>query len=288
MKGKYKGCLVAASGQDGNMQIFPLAFGVVDGENEGGWVWFFENLKKFIPDEEALVFVFDKHASIYAALGLATVVSKAARAYTVGDFRYWWREIENRKPACATYLTEIGLPHWTLSHFPRDRYNIMSSNISESLNAAMQTAVDYPIVSMVEFIRAMLMRWFYCRRTMRVSGFIKLTMDELPCCHALAARGVFQIDIYSLVDECYFVGPWRKKYAEVIMLVPKERDNDIPAAVREEAADPPRTKRAGGRPKKKRIPSQGEKHKRKKRKTPAKCGRCFGVGHNRKTCSQLI
>ncbi|XP_010445875.1 PREDICTED: uncharacterized protein LOC104728612 [Camelina sativa] len=30
MKGKYKGCLVAASGQDGNMHIFPLAFGVVE------------------------------------------------------------------------------------------------------------------------------------------------------------------------------------------------------------------------------------------------------------------
>ncbi|XP_010446204.1 PREDICTED: uncharacterized protein LOC104728999 [Camelina sativa] len=290
MKGKYKGCLVAASGQDGNMQIFPLAFGVVDGENEGGWVWFFENLKR-----------------------LATVVSKAARAYTIGDFRYWWREIENRRPACITYLTEIGLPHWTLSYFLGDRYNIMSSNISESLNAAMQTAVDYPIVSMVEFIRAMLMRWFYCRRTMAnkmktrctpeveeiLIDHLKDAVDyrvlsasqwiyQVPCCHALAARGVLQIDIYTLVVECYFVGPWRKKYAEIIMPVPKERDSDIPAAVHEEAADPPKTKRGGGRPKKKRIPSQGEKHKGKKRKTPAKCGRCFGVGHNRKTCSQLI
>ncbi|CAL9247860.1 unnamed protein product, partial [Arabidopsis halleri] len=68
MKGKYKGCLVAASGQDGNMQIFPLAFGVVDGENEGGWVWFFKNLTKFVPDSEDLVFVSDRHASIYSGL----------------------------------------------------------------------------------------------------------------------------------------------------------------------------------------------------------------------------
>lgn len=41
MKGKYQGCLVAASGKDGNMQIFPIGFGVVDGENEAGWEWFF-------------------------------------------------------------------------------------------------------------------------------------------------------------------------------------------------------------------------------------------------------
>ncbi|XP_010468754.1 PREDICTED: uncharacterized protein LOC104748871 [Camelina sativa] len=192
MKGKYKGCLVAASGQDGNLQIYPLAFGVVEVENDAGWVWFLKNLSKFVPDEEDLVFVSDRHASIYSALakvyplahhaacsvhlfrnvnhkfksgGLANLVSKAGRAYTVGDFRYWWRQIEETKPECAEYLLKIGLPHWTLSHFPGNRYNLMSSNISESLNTAMQKAVDYPIVSMVELIRAMLMRWFWCRRT---------------------------------------------------------------------------------------------------------------------------
>ncbi|XP_019092313.1 PREDICTED: uncharacterized protein LOC109129127 [Camelina sativa] len=166
MKWKYKGCLIATSGQDENMQIFPLAFGVVDGENEGGWVWFFENLKKiclrrvypFAQHWACSVHLFRNVKHNFHCEGLATVVSKAARAYTVGDFRYWWREIENRGPACAMYLTEIGLPHWTHSHFPGDCYNIMSSNISGSLNAAMQTTVDYLIVSMVEFIRAMLMR----------------------------------------------------------------------------------------------------------------------------------
>ncbi|XP_010484957.1 PREDICTED: uncharacterized protein LOC104763256 [Camelina sativa] len=334
------GACIAASGQDGNMQNFPLAFGVVDGENEGGWVWFFENLKKFVPDEQELVFVSDRHASIYPGLrrvyplaqhgacsvhlfrnvkhnfhceGLAAVVSKAVRAYTVGDFRYWWREIEKCKPACASYLIEIGLPHWTLSHFSGDRYNIMSSNISESLNAAMQTVVDYPIVSMVEFLRAMLMRWFYCRRKVANKAKTRCTPEieeilidhlqhavdyrvlsasewiyqvndgrgivftvdlqnktctcrvfdvlKVPCCHALAARGVLQIDIYTRIGEFYFVEPWRKKYSQIIMLVPKERDSDIAEAVTEEAVNQPRTKRGSGRPKKKRIPSQGEQHK---------------------------
>ena len=41
-KGKYKSCLVAASGQDENYQIFPLAFGIIDNENIAGWQWFFE------------------------------------------------------------------------------------------------------------------------------------------------------------------------------------------------------------------------------------------------------
>lgn len=68
LKGKYKGCLVAASGQDVNMQIFPLGFGVIDGENEAEWEWFLKQLSTFMPDEEDLVFISDRHTSIYPAL----------------------------------------------------------------------------------------------------------------------------------------------------------------------------------------------------------------------------
>lgn len=44
------------------------------------------------------------------------------------------------------------------------RYNIKNSNISESLNAAMQKAMVFPIVTLVEYIKTMLMRWFGQRR----------------------------------------------------------------------------------------------------------------------------
>jgi len=34
LRGKYDGCLLTASSQDGNYQVFPLAIAVVDGEND--------------------------------------------------------------------------------------------------------------------------------------------------------------------------------------------------------------------------------------------------------------
>lgn len=111
----------------------------------------------------------------FKCAGLAGIVDNAARAYTIGDFRYRFSEIEKRKPACVEYLLDIELPHWTLSHSPQMRYNLMSSNISEALNATMVKAVDYPIVSMVEFIRTMLMRWFYLRRKHAGSTVSKCT-----------------------------------------------------------------------------------------------------------------
>ena len=193
IKAKFKGCLLTASFQDGNFQIMPLAFGVVDAENELAWTWFFRKLVAIIPDDADLVFVSDRHNSIYAALrtvsplakhgaysvhlyrnvksryarqkGLAYAVAKAATAFTVGEFRQRFDEIESRSPYCASYLRGIGISHWSRVYFQGKRYNIMSSNVAECLNAALAKALEFPIVSMVETIRMMLMRWFYCRRS---------------------------------------------------------------------------------------------------------------------------
>lgn len=68
LRGKYAGCLLTASAQDGNYQIFPLAFAIVDGENDSSWEWFFRSLSKFVQNHEDVVFVSDRHSSIYHGL----------------------------------------------------------------------------------------------------------------------------------------------------------------------------------------------------------------------------
>lgn len=68
LKGKYGGCLLSVSAQDGNFQIFPLAFCIVDSENDDAWEWFLTEMKTFVSDEEYLVFVSDRHSSIYNAI----------------------------------------------------------------------------------------------------------------------------------------------------------------------------------------------------------------------------
>ncbi|XP_013705009.1 uncharacterized protein LOC106408865 [Brassica napus] len=68
LKGKYAGCLLTASAQDGNYQIFPLAFAIVDSENDVSWEWFFQHLASFVPDDPQLVIVSDRHPSIYKGM----------------------------------------------------------------------------------------------------------------------------------------------------------------------------------------------------------------------------
>ena len=49
---------------DGNSHIFPLAFAIVDLENDGLWYWFLRNLKATFGEPNDLVIVFDGHKSI--------------------------------------------------------------------------------------------------------------------------------------------------------------------------------------------------------------------------------
>ena len=68
-KSKYGGTLLIATTQDGNFHQHPLAFGVVDSENDASWQWFLIMLQGAFPDEEELVIISDKHQSIIKAVG---------------------------------------------------------------------------------------------------------------------------------------------------------------------------------------------------------------------------
>lgn len=77
LQGKYKGTLLIATCQDGNFQIFPIAFAVVDTENHESWEWFFRQLSNVIPDNEGLALISDRHKSIGNAI--RKVYPKASR-----------------------------------------------------------------------------------------------------------------------------------------------------------------------------------------------------------------
>ncbi|KAM3205106.1 hypothetical protein P3L10_028516 [Capsicum annuum] len=45
---KYRGVLMIAVSKDGNNNIFPLAFGIADSENNESYNWFFNQLRNAI------------------------------------------------------------------------------------------------------------------------------------------------------------------------------------------------------------------------------------------------
>ncbi|XP_013589436.1 PREDICTED: uncharacterized protein LOC106297819 [Brassica oleracea var. oleracea] len=155
LSGKYGGTMLVAAAQDGNFQIYPLAFGIVDGENDESWEWFFTKLASCVSDEYPLVIVSDRHASIINAC--------AAYAHTLYDFDRYMDEIRSANPDLADYLEEADVTLWSRVHCQGDRYNLKTSNIAESINSALKRARGFPIQFLLEFIRD----WLVVQKTFK-------------------------------------------------------------------------------------------------------------------------
>jgi hypothetical protein len=70
LKGPFKGQLLSAVGRDGNNNMYPIAFAIVEAEVKDSWVWFLETLvpdlgthgrhvrPTFISDRQKVTFLF--------------------------------------------------------------------------------------------------------------------------------------------------------------------------------------------------------------------------------------
>ncbi|XP_059285067.1 uncharacterized protein LOC132038411 [Lycium ferocissimum] len=68
IKTAYNGTFVSASTMDGAGNILPLAYGVIDSENDKSWTWFFEQFKEAYGLRESMCVVYDSHESIIKAV----------------------------------------------------------------------------------------------------------------------------------------------------------------------------------------------------------------------------
>ncbi|XP_010533352.1 PREDICTED: uncharacterized protein LOC104809156 [Tarenaya hassleriana] len=192
LTGKFKGVLLVAVCQDGNNHIYPIAFGVVDSENVDSWEWFLMQLRSSIEDNENLVFISDRHASILRTIAkifplakhgicvyhllknirtrfksrkIVDLVREAAMAYTTSHFDRVFAQIHLADERVAKYLEDVDVKMWSRAYFKGLRYNILTSNIAESMNSVTRDVRDYPIVPLLDHIRSILTKWFCERRT---------------------------------------------------------------------------------------------------------------------------
>ncbi|XP_062085420.1 uncharacterized protein LOC133791513 [Humulus lupulus] len=191
MKQNFEFVVKKSVALDANNHLYPVAFGIVDSENHDSWKYFMSKLKEAIGEVEDLAFVSDRHASITHALETIfpdayhgacyhhismNVVAKfktdhchvlmynAAYAFRKFEFHANFEKIKSKDPAIAQYLEGMGFDKWSRAYFPRNGYNIMTSNYAESFNNKTRDARSFPITTFVEFIRFTLQSWFCNRR----------------------------------------------------------------------------------------------------------------------------
>ncbi|RYR12963.1 hypothetical protein Ahy_B04g070216 isoform G [Arachis hypogaea] len=66
--GKYGGTLLIAIAHDGNSNILPVAFALVEGENAESWTFFLSHLREHVTPQPGLLVISDRHNGIKAAL----------------------------------------------------------------------------------------------------------------------------------------------------------------------------------------------------------------------------
>lgn len=201
LKSKYLGTLLSATCFDPDGDLFPLAFGVVDVENNESWMWFLSELHKAleIKTENIPQFTFlsdgkkgivnavkRKFPSSFNALcmrhlsesigkefknsRLVHLLWKAACSTTAIGFKEKMVEIEEVSSEAARWLQQFHPSQWALVYSKGTRYGHLSSNIEEFHKWILE-ARDFPIIQVIEQLHSKLMAEFEERRLRSNSWF---------------------------------------------------------------------------------------------------------------------
>ncbi|KAH0642200.1 hypothetical protein KY289_033174 [Solanum tuberosum] len=168
LHGKYEGELLRDVAQDTENHVYPIAFCIVDKENDASWTFFFDKLKEIVVDKPDLCFISDRHKSI--ANGIVNIYNyahhgycmrhlneslhvnhhcgdslylyyNAARAYSLEEFNNHFVEFKNKFPAAIVVLEhDIGFEKWSRAHFPGNRYDERHAYILKSMGNEMVPA----------------------------------------------------------------------------------------------------------------------------------------------------
>ncbi|XP_015967254.1 uncharacterized protein LOC107490974 [Arachis duranensis] len=180
--GKYGGTLLVAIAQDGNSNILPVAFALVEGENVGSWSFFLSHLREHVTPQPGLLVISDRHNGIKAALeapdggwlppaayrafcirhvaanfaltfkekDARRLLVNAAYAKTEVEFDYWFDILRSENPAMCDWANRIEYSLWTQYCDEGRRFGHMTTNISECVNSILKGVRNLPVCSLVK------------------------------------------------------------------------------------------------------------------------------------------
>ncbi|XP_070004604.1 uncharacterized protein [Nicotiana sylvestris] len=182
------GIMLTTSTMDATGTILPLAYAVVDSENDASWKWFFEQFKQAYGERTSMCVVSDRNESILKAISIVypgvphyscvwhiwtniranfkkghlklnELYFAIAGSYTLDEFNKRMSKIEEIGPHVKSYLYNIGYHRWSRVHATVNRTWTMTSNIAESLNAVTKEGRELPIFDLLEYMRTLLEHW---------------------------------------------------------------------------------------------------------------------------------
>ncbi|XP_072074398.1 uncharacterized protein [Arachis hypogaea] len=142
--GKYKGCLLVAVSQDGNNNIVPIAFAIVEGETSDAWHFFLSNLRQHVVTRDGVGLISDRHESINAAVER----SNGAWIFEYGAGVY--QRLRERGEAYTNWLNRIPREQYALAFDGEYRWGHMTTNLVKCINSVLKGARNLPITALVK------------------------------------------------------------------------------------------------------------------------------------------
>nr|KAJ0210772.1 hypothetical protein LSAT_V11C400215000 [Lactuca sativa] len=165
--GKYTGKMLIAMGVDGNNQILPLAFAIIENESYDSWNWFLSYIKSHVVKEcEGICLISDRHLGIlkFRNSELKALAYRAGSQNQVRKFNSIMEEIRKLNPQARQWLERHPLDSWTLAHDSGRRYGLLTTNLSEIFNSVLKGARFLPITACVQLTFYRLVHYFEVRR----------------------------------------------------------------------------------------------------------------------------
>ncbi|KAG7560858.1 Zinc finger SWIM-type [Arabidopsis thaliana x Arabidopsis arenosa] len=183
LKWDIKGHLLAAVGRDGDNRIVPLAWAVVEIENDDNWDWFLRKLSSSLGlcEMANLAILSDKQSGLVKAIHtilpqaehrqcskhimdnwkrdshdveLQRLFWKIARSYTIEEFNSHMAELKRYNPHAYASLQLTSPMTWSRAFFRVGTCcNDNLNNLSESFNRTIRQARRKPLLDLLEDIR---------------------------------------------------------------------------------------------------------------------------------------
>ncbi|XP_070011844.1 uncharacterized protein [Nicotiana sylvestris] len=242
---------------DATGTILPLAYAIVDSENDASWKWFFDQFKLAYSERPNTCVVVDRNESILKAtsivypgmphyscmwhiwtnirakfkkghLKLSELYFATIRSYTLDEFNERMSKIEEIDPRVKAYLYDIDYHRWYRVH------------------ATVRASIDY-IHTVLDGVR----RYIVYLENKRCSCG-QFQLDELPCPHALASLRHRDESFEQYCSPYYTRASLLHTYEIPVNPLPDESKWNVPQHIIEEVVNPPKGgKRHPGRLKKK-------------------------------------
>lgn len=186
LSGPYKDTLLSASALDADDGLYPLAYGVVNTDNDENWLWFLEHLKSIMMDRH-VVLVSDRNPSFLSAANKVfgsecnahclshlkesldyfissnpilkmgsdnkkialKILDDIAYARTTDRYEEKLGKMRSLKEELYDWVVSTGPEHWANCLFPGRRWDKMFTSEVESFNRFVEEERDLPVVRFI-------------------------------------------------------------------------------------------------------------------------------------------